>query len=740
MADPSETSLPQTPREGHRFLRHVCVSGLVLCALASIKGLLPAGFREPLVAERALGLEIGWMLPATGLGFLVSWLLRRHRLLVWRHLAGVGAAGVAVAFGWLGVRGDLPTVSAVLGAWGGVLIVQSYAATSQRTYDILQWVSLILLMAGGWRQATDVYPQLLAASLGLLLFSSLAARASPVGVADVYVDARYPGVEHTLARGFLLIVTVGLAAWPIYAALPRPDDAQEELFRALLCTHMPGLMAAPAESEFAGQRHARHLLTPRPMRLSRFRAPEHSGQTLLMVRGPGNPAWRQSVLDDYDGRTWRLRKGRLRPVRTAGQAQGGRAVLGRKDGAARGGVSFEHYTVHVLQPLGAGLIRPSGTVVVSVPGRDLLRDGLGNVYVRPRLGPPLIYEAEMPETPRPWPERKTDPALLALPKMPARMRQLASELTASCETDTEKVRACMRYVERHCRYALVPYRIPFDRDATDYFLFERRQGWCIHFASALAVLCRLADVPSRVVVGFGSGEREAFTGTIRITDREAHAWVEACVDEGLWREFDPAPAEQSPLARAKQRTIEEEGGMAEVAAVLLQEGEGLRKGYDRLRREIRTRPLWIVLPLAVVGLLVGGLVWKRGQRQRRRIRSWWTDVRGESPRVAARAAYLLVTDHLERAGYGSRMHTAPTEYLQQLEVEDHPAAFPLAQIVASYGASAFGPQVSLRWNRKRLIANCEQVLTSVRMQRLFRRRRQPAEGRVVRAQRIEPEE
>ena len=50
-------------------------------------------------------------------------------------------------------------------------------------------------------------------------------------------------------------------------------------------------------------------------------------------------------------------------------------------------------------------------------------------------------------------------------------------------------------------------------------------GYCQMFAASLAALVRLAGVPARVAEGFAPGELRG--GVYHVTDRDAHAWVEA---------------------------------------------------------------------------------------------------------------------------------------------------------------------------------------------------------------------
>ena len=80
--------------------------------------------------------------------------------------------------------------------------------------------------------------------------------------------------------------------------------------------------------------------------------------------------------------------------------------------------------------------------------------------------------------------------------------------------------------------------------AADEFLFEAREGFCEHYASAFTVLMRAAGIPARVVTGYQGGElnstRLGEYFIIRQTD--AHAWTELWIEEEGWVRVDPTAA------------------------------------------------------------------------------------------------------------------------------------------------------------------------------------------------------
>jgi hypothetical protein len=73
------------------------------------------------------------------------------------------------------------------------------------------------------------------------------------------------------------------------------------------------------------------------------------------------------------------------------------------------------------------------------------------------------------------------------------------------------------------------------------FVANTRRGYCQHFAGAMALMLRYLGVPARVAVGFTSGRYDRKHGEWVVTDRDAHAWVEAWFHGWGWLPFDPTP-------------------------------------------------------------------------------------------------------------------------------------------------------------------------------------------------------
>ncbi|MBI5235182.1 MAG: DUF3488 domain-containing protein, partial [Deltaproteobacteria bacterium] len=121
-----------------------------------------------------------------------------------------------------------------------------------------------------------------------------------------------------------------------------------------------------------------------------------------------------------------------------------------------------------------------------------------------------------------------------------RIRALAKEITTGVK-GRRKAASVESYLRTNLDYSLDPKRTEGKSPLED-FLFFSRQGFCEHYATAMAVLLRSSGIPSRLVTGFAEGEWNGFGNYFIVRQSSAHAWVEAYIaEEGGWITFDPTP-------------------------------------------------------------------------------------------------------------------------------------------------------------------------------------------------------
>jgi transglutaminase-like putative cysteine protease len=96
------------------------------------------------------------------------------------------------------------------------------------------------------------------------------------------------------------------------------------------------------------------------------------------------------------------------------------------------------------------------------------------------------------------------------------------------------------------KYSLSPGKIPDSvhtpADYLDYFLFQSRKGYCVHYATAFVLLARSMGIPARYVQGYYI--RRGKNGPTIVTGNMAHAWPEAYIRGFGWLSFEPTPGKK----------------------------------------------------------------------------------------------------------------------------------------------------------------------------------------------------
>jgi transglutaminase-like putative cysteine protease len=177
------------------------------------------------------------------------------------------------------------------------------------------------------------------------------------------------------------------------------------------------------------------------------------------------------------------------------------------------------------------------------------------------------YSAREPLT-----ERERDMFRALPPENSPRARALAASWLVDGPADSIIIERAMAYLRSQpFEYTLTPPAL--GAQPVDEFLFETREGFCEHYASALTVLLRAAGLPARVVMGYQGGEFNGLGGYYIIRQSDAHAWTEVWLENDGWVRVDGV------AAVAPERValgIDGLGGSASTAAIA-----ALRAGWGR---------------------------------------------------------------------------------------------------------------------------------------------------------------
>ncbi|ODM25106.1 transglutaminase [Clostridium sp. Bc-iso-3] len=125
-------------------------------------------------------------------------------------------------------------------------------------------------------------------------------------------------------------------------------------------------------------------------------------------------------------------------------------------------------------------------------------------------------------------------------ELPQRVKDLAISITDSETNNFDRAKAIEKYLSANYSYTLTPGDTPADRDFVDYFLFEKKEGYCVYFASSMVILARSIGLPARYVEGFVLPTKSN-EGVYEITNQQAHAWPEIYFEGFGWVAFEPTP-------------------------------------------------------------------------------------------------------------------------------------------------------------------------------------------------------
>ncbi|WP_160679994.1 transglutaminase-like domain-containing protein [Clostridium sp. C8-1-8] len=107
---------------------------------------------------------------------------------------------------------------------------------------------------------------------------------------------------------------------------------------------------------------------------------------------------------------------------------------------------------------------------------------------------------------------------------------LVSQIVKGASSNAEKTYKIKEYLTKNYQYSLDVSSVPQGRDFVDYFLFEEKKGYCVYFATAMTVMCRIAGIPARYVEGFKATTDKTYNNMYRVTNEDAHAWSEVYLD------------------------------------------------------------------------------------------------------------------------------------------------------------------------------------------------------------------
>ncbi len=288
--------------------------------------------------------------------------------------------------------------------------------------------------------------------------------------------------------------------------------------------------------------------------------------------GLEEPLFRGSVLDTYQSGNW---KGNDRGI----------SPMAMSRAQPRPGVVCQEIRLFYPESPVLFAMRPAWRVNVIEPNERVFTNETGVLTAGDEIHEDIKYQvlSKWPDTGgdvayRPFEDMKVVPASTVLPAPPPgarsgvpvdpylqlpefgleRLRELARKIAdeerGNFGPDTSLEMRQARRIVTWLRdsgtfsYSLNMTVVNSVIDPVEDFLFNRRSGHCEYFASALALMLRAVDIPSRLVTGYKGAEPNSSAGNYDVMQRHAHAWVEAAID-GEWVVLDATPAERDENVR-----------------------------------------------------------------------------------------------------------------------------------------------------------------------------------------------
>ena len=485
-----------------------------------------------------------------------------------------------------------------------------------------------------------------------------------------------------LAAGALVVVFVLL--------LPRSPLAEVAIRPAMVDWQRVGASLGEAAGEAVGRPVGRPTLAVQAdvgEYLNGAREVE-----LFRVRSPEPLFWRGGTLDSFDGAGWEstARGGAYGDAELAPGVETRRVEQRVRVTGAGTNLVFGGYEITDVSGVQAGR-RSDGSWVSE---RQL---GEGSTY-RVVSEVPQPTEAQLRGAGTDYPVVVRERYLGLPADVPGQVAGTAEKVRSGYDTGTpyDAARAVERYLvlDGDFTYDLNANYTRAD-GAIEEFLGAGRRGFCVQFATSMALVLRDMGVPSRVVYGATSGE-EVAPDEYAVYGRNLHTWVEVYFPGVGWYPFNPTPGISMPSAMeanaprvtgasaaAPAELVPYPSGADDAGSPGLRSGRGVPGSDERAAQADSEPPSGLPGPgpadpllavLALAGLVLGGVpLLKRSLARRGTPTALYRDVEarltdalwpgGPAGEAGARAEALTPTERLVGAARAGGLDPRPFEEL-----------------------------------------------------------------------------
>ncbi|MEJ7633179.1 DUF3488 and transglutaminase-like domain-containing protein [Aeromicrobium sp.] len=220
---------------------------------------------------------------------------------------------------------------------------------------------------------------------------------------------------------------------------------------------------------------------------------------------------------------------------------------------------------------------------------------------------------------------------VALPKrIPAVIEETAREVTADADNQYDRVLALQDYLrDGGFTYSeTAPVAEDYDGNGVDVIaeFLDKKSGYCVHFSSAMAVMARTLDIPSRIAVGYAPGSVDSIRSGRNVyeaTSDDLHAWTEIYFEGAGWIKFEPTPGVGSATAfkePGSSATAPEDGEVRDPEQLAAPEGANRFDSTTQTSTQSsQTAPRTALITVAGLVVLLGAPWLIRRSRRRWRL-------------------------------------------------------------------------------------------------------------------------
>lgn len=192
---------------------------------------------------------------------------------------------------------------------------------------------------------------------------------------------------------------------------------------------------------------------------------------------------------------------------------------------------------------------------------------------------------------------------------------LASEITGDVASPYHRAQAIAEYVRNSAVYDTATPRMPIgQRDFVRWFLEDSDKGYCVHFASAAAVLLQAAGLPARYVTGYMTTVKAG--ETTPVAAKQSHAWVEYWLPGFGWTVLEATPADLREQVQTEptEQTLPDE--TLDPDMTVPEDDPTLEQDRESLWPVVLPVLLWLVAGCGVIGLVWGQRKLRLAYRQK----------------------------------------------------------------------------------------------------------------------------